>query len=82
LLRSKPVEMLAKEAGVSRQVALYSLVIGTGVAVLNGTTNPDRMAEDLRDVERVRNWSYVYADKWKTALDEFRDNVDGQGYGF
>lgn len=79
LLRSAAVQGLAKETGVSKEVALYSLVMASDMAVLNGTTNEARMAEDLRDVERVRNWTFVYVDKWKDILAEFKELTEGTG---
>lgn len=58
LLKSGPVEFVANVVGVSKAVALYGLVLGLGnVSVLNGTTNPKRMKEDLDGVEAIRNWS-------------------------
>lgn len=57
LLRSDPVGLIAKEVGVSSAVALYGLVLGLGnVSILDGTTNAERMREDLDGVEAVRLW--------------------------
>jgi diketogulonate reductase-like aldo/keto reductase len=57
LLRSEVVESLSQLVGVSRQVALYALVLDLGVAPLNGTTNTERMKSDLVDVMKVAEWA-------------------------
>jgi len=75
LLASEPVTNLAKEAGVSPEVALYGLVMDLGIAPLNGTTNDKRMATDLTDITNLRNWQFVYADKWKRSVDGFKELV-------
>lgn len=72
ILSSEPVQQLSQLAGVSKEVAMYSLVIELGIAPLNGTTNPQHMKKDLEDVTRVRNWTFVYADKWKGIVDAFK----------
>jgi diketogulonate reductase-like aldo/keto reductase len=76
LMKSEPVARLSGEAGVSAQVALYSLAMELGITPLNGTTNEERMAEDLRDVSNVRNWSFVYGEKWESIVREFKAIVD------
>ena len=71
-----PVVELSQLAGVSREVAMYCLVIELGgTALLNGTTSEARMKEDLEDVVRVRNWTFVYADRWKEIVDRFRTSI-------
>jgi diketogulonate reductase-like aldo/keto reductase len=77
LLRSEPVTRLSKEAGVSVQVALYSLVMELGIVPLNGTTSSERMDEDLKEVANVRNWTLVYAEKWESIVKELKAIVDG-----
>jgi diketogulonate reductase-like aldo/keto reductase len=77
LLKSEPVSRLSSEAGVSQEVALYSLAMEVGVTPLNGTTSKERMEEDLREVRNVNNWSFVYGEKWDSIVREFRDIVDG-----
>jgi diketogulonate reductase-like aldo/keto reductase len=75
LLKSEPVQTLAKEAGVSKEVALYCLVIELGIAPLNGTTNEGRMKSDLEDALRVRNWTFVYGTKWASITDQFKSII-------
>lgn len=75
LLASEPVQALSQNAGVSKEVALYSLAIQLGIAPLNGTTNPGRMKSDLEDLVRVRNWTNVYGDKWRTIVTQFKDEI-------
>ena len=58
LLNSQCVKEIAAKANVSRESVMYYLVLKLGnTAVLNGTTNKDRMAADLRDLENVRIWA-------------------------
>lgn len=48
---------VVREAGVGAVVALYSLVLGLGdTAVLDGTTDPRHMGEDMAGFEKVRQW--------------------------
>jgi diketogulonate reductase-like aldo/keto reductase len=75
LLVSDAVRNLAREAGVSPEVALYALVIELGIAPLNGTTSEERMVGDLRDLQSLKNWQFVYADKWKSSVDGFKELV-------
>lgn len=72
ILSSEPVQQLSQLAGVSKEVVMYSLVIELGIAPLNGTTNAQHMKEDLEHVVRLRNWTFVYADKWKGIVDAFK----------
>lgn len=81
LAKSDVVDGLAREAGVQKEVAMYALVMGLGIAVLNGTTNKGRMEADLRDVERVRNWGNVYREKWELYLAEFRKMIEERESG-
>lgn len=75
LLASEPVQSLSKLASVSKEVALYSLVISLGIAPLNGTTNSGRMKSDLEDLAKVRNWTNVYGEKWGTIVAQFKDAI-------
>jgi diketogulonate reductase-like aldo/keto reductase len=76
LLVSEPIERLSKEAAVSKEVALYALVIELGIAVLNGTTDEKHMKGDLKDVLNVRNWSFVYGGKWDEIVQAFKKIVE------
>ncbi|KAF2145196.1 uncharacterized protein K452DRAFT_284590 [Aplosporella prunicola CBS 121167] len=75
LLQSTPVVMLAQFAGVSKAVALYSLVTALDVVVLNGTTNAERMREDLQGAEKVQQWARKMQDSWNTILGDFKHLV-------
>lgn len=63
LLKSKLVSGFAEERGWTREQALYALVLslgrgwekGGGVAVMNGTTNEERMEGDLRVLDEMGN---------------------------
>ena len=56
ILTSEPVGELANHVGVESAVALYALVMGLGIVVLNGTTNQEHMEKDMRGVREVRDW--------------------------
>ena len=74
LLRSEPVGKLAEAVGVSKEVALYGLVLGLGetMSVLDGTTRVERMEEDLKGVEMVREWAETAPENWSAILQAFR----------
>lgn len=77
LLRSDVVGGLAAKAGVSEPVALYSLVLGLGkLSVLNGTTNQQRMAEDLEGVQKVVEWAASEAEVWQEIKAKFQALID------
>ena len=72
LLKSRPVTDIGHDAVVSKEVALYSLVLGLGqVQVLCGTTNVDRMREDLIGIAKVQAWQAANNEAWSTALHAF-----------
>lgn len=72
LLKSRPVEFVATQAGVSKAVALYGLVLGLGkISILDGTTNADRMKEDLEGVHNVQAWFRAETDRWAEAQKDF-----------
>jgi diketogulonate reductase-like aldo/keto reductase len=74
LLKSEVVKELAKEVGVSVQVALYALVVGLEkVTVLDGTTNEERMVEDLEGLVKVGRWAEGEGrEGWERILEDFR----------
>lgn len=79
LLTSTPVTMLAQFARVSPEVALYALVTAMDIVVLNGTTNAERMREDLDGVKKVQEWSKSKEDSWNTILGDFKHMIgDGE----
>lgn len=76
LLTAEPVMVLAKAAGISMEVALYSLVMSLDVVVLNGTTSARRMKEDLEGVMRVKEWAGQNAERWEHVRQGFRALVE------
>jgi diketogulonate reductase-like aldo/keto reductase len=74
LLKSEVIKELAKEVGVSVQVALYALVVGLEkVTVLDGTTNEERMVEDLEGLVKVGRWAEGEGrEGWERILEDFR----------
>ena len=59
---------------VSPEAALYALVIGDEgcMSVLDGTTNSQRMEEDLQGVEEVQLWASWEPDGWEHNEELFR----------
>ncbi|KAF2213956.1 hypothetical protein CERZMDRAFT_110940 [Cercospora zeae-maydis SCOH1-5] len=72
LLKSDPVAALRGHANVSKEVALYSLVLGLGnVQVLCGTTNAARMQDDLAGVAEVQTWKSQHEMDWHDIVTAF-----------
>lgn len=77
LLRCEPVKIIAEETGVTKPVALYALVIELGdLSVLNGTTNQQRMAEDIAGIEVVGNWKKANSIAWDRLVEAFNVLLD------
>ena len=68
---------LAEMAGVSKEVGLYALVVGLeGLSVLDGTTNEERMREDLEGLSKVAVWAEGQGLKeWERILLEFKELI-------
>ncbi|KAI7363512.1 Aldo/keto reductase [Hortaea werneckii] len=72
LLMSEPARELAGAVGVSLPVAMYGLVLGLGkVSVLDGTTNAQRMHEDLAGIEKINEWQSAHASEWSQLQTAF-----------
>lgn len=71
------IGIIGQKAGVSREVALYGLVMALqGITVLNGTTNIMRMREDLEGVQKLGMWAEGEGNEdWMEFLEEFRTLV-------
>ena len=81
LLQSSPVNYLASEAGVDKEVALYELISSlSNVDVLNGTKRPDRMKSDLKQTACLGVWKRDEANIkiWKTILGQFVLSIGGE----
>lgn len=73
LASSGPVGMLAQQAKISPQAALYGLVLGLGnTTVLNGTNNESHMAADLTALQIMQMFVSEQPDAWKQLLDRFK----------
>ncbi len=77
LLKSKIVAELAHKTGVSKEVALYALIVGLeGMTVLNGTTNEGRMVEDLKGLDVVGQWAEKEGKaEWERLLWDFKELI-------
>jgi len=79
LLASAPVGAVADGAGVSREVALYALVLGLeNTVVLDGTKS--HMREDLEGVQRAGLWAEGEGRAvWDEALVKFKEEIGEEG---
>lgn len=79
LLKSSPVQRLAKLLQVSEQESLYVLASVGKVVVLNGTTNSQRMVADLAVTEKLRSWRLETADQdiWPSLWSSFQEITRG-----
>jgi diketogulonate reductase-like aldo/keto reductase len=82
LMRTRPVVGLAQELrrlGVkdAEVVALYTLVLGLeGIAVLDGTTQSERMKADLEGLELASKWADGEGkERWLEYLNEFKQLI-------
>jgi len=68
---------LAKEAGVTNELALYALVIGLeSTAVLDGTTKEERMIGDLEGLEAFAFWARGEGKAvWEEGLSHFKQLI-------
>ena len=73
LLRSTVVQEVSKTVGVEKELALYALVIGLDISVLNGTTNEDTMKRDISGMEQVEAFKSQPSNKtqWTLWVDQF-----------
>ncbi|KAK3715114.1 hypothetical protein LTR37_007324 [Vermiconidia calcicola] len=76
LLQSTPVAMLAERVGVSKPVAVYGLVLGLGnTSILCGTTNSQRMQEDLVGVKMIKEWAEASPEVWRGHMKAFQASI-------
>jgi diketogulonate reductase-like aldo/keto reductase len=73
LLKSEPVVQLAQAVGVGLPVALYALVMNSGIEVLNGTTSQEHMREDLEGIMKVQEWAARNSHDWTSTTNMFRE---------
>lgn len=73
LVRSEPVQQLARHVRVTPAAAFYTLVMGLkDVTVLNGTKNESRMKEDLAAPKLVEEFTKQQPELWQQILADFR----------
>ncbi|KAL4956530.1 NADP-dependent oxidoreductase domain-containing protein [Aspergillus filifer] len=81
LVQSKPVQSLAKSAGVSTAAALYGLVLGLGqTTILNGTTKLEHMKADLTALRTLRLFSSDNIEHWQNILEDFEQMTGDHVY--
>ena len=77
LLKSPPVQTLARQVSSSLPVALYGLVLGLGkVSVLDGTTNAERMRDDLQGVQQILDWQIANPEHWSHLQRAFQSMLE------
>ncbi|KAE8146646.1 NADP-dependent oxidoreductase domain-containing protein [Aspergillus avenaceus] len=73
LVQSDAVQVLANRTEISPAAALYCLVLGLGdTTMLNGTTNQDRMKQDLTALRKVESFSEAHPDVWERLVERFQ----------
>ncbi|KAJ5416496.1 uncharacterized protein N7487_000046, partial [Penicillium crustosum] len=73
LMRSEPVQQLARHVNITPAAAFYTLVMGLkDVVVLNGTKDESRMKEDLSAPKQVENFTQKEPELWQQILTDFR----------
>lgn len=73
---SNPVQQLALQAKISPAAALYCLILGLGnTTMLNGTTNKDRMVEDLVAPQQVEKFIEEQPALWSKIIEGFQGLV-------
>lgn len=73
LLNSECVKNVAVKVALDHSVALFGLILALGsTAILNGTTNRARMAEDLSGIRKLLLWEDENAEEWHKMLLEFK----------
>ncbi|KAL3476468.1 NADP-dependent oxidoreductase domain-containing protein [Aspergillus californicus] len=81
LVQCKPVQFLAREAGVSSVCALYGLVLALGhTAMLNGTTKKEHMEEDLAALKSLEQFSSHNPEEWQGFLEDFQQMTGDHVY--
>lgn len=77
LMKSKPVETLAKKLDGDKALALYSLIILglRGISILDGTTNLQHMSGDVHGLDRVAGLvceGGEWEKEWDGLIEEFK----------
>ena len=84
LLSSRVVAEVAQEVGVEKEMGLYLCVMGLGdVSVLNGTTNQERMKEDLEGLKKWEEWVQKEdkRSKWEEIMHKFKELIGEEVVG-
>lgn len=73
ILRGPEVQQVADKVGLTPYEAMYCLVLALdNIIILNGTTNPKHMSDDLACVQRGRKWASEHPNDWAEYLDKFK----------
>ncbi len=78
------VGAVAEGAGVGRATAWYALLLAADITLLNGTTDPEHMREDLVGLAKVEEWRKTEegAQLFANSLRQFRQRTGTQEPGF
>ena len=73
LLESESVSKLADGAGVSKEVAMYCLLLQLeSVAVLTGTSRLDRIENAWMERDRCHCWTQAHELLWNEVVAQFK----------
>lgn len=76
LAKSAEVQELAEELKISREAALYCLVLGLdGIVVLNGTTKTANMHADWEAVTLVKAFAEAKPAAWEKLISGFKQRI-------
>ncbi|KAL9125584.1 MAG: hypothetical protein Q9217_005234 [Psora testacea] len=75
-IRSEFVTRLSREIGLSHAQTWYCVILGLdNTVILNGTTNPKHVREDLDALEKARKWAVAHPDAWRLCLRNFTNLI-------
>lgn len=76
LVFSAEVGLLANQAGISEQAALYAMVLGLGnTVILNGTKKVQTMKDDHAALVKVKEFAKKYPEAWSQLLSKFKTMI-------
>ena len=83
LLKEESVKELSRRVRIPKAVALYALFLGSdpNLAVLNGTTDPSHMLEDITGLETAAKFSKSFQNEWTRLVADFRSSLEEETLG-
>ena len=83
LFKDPSVKALSERARIPKAVALYALFLGSdpNLAILNGTTDPSHMLEDITGLETAAKFSKSFQHEWMRLVADFRSSMEEETQG-